>query len=215
MYIWDARSRSDYDLLSLIMNNNVGYNYLYYLPGIILTVMYVLELGKLNFMKDSAFVIKNGKKKYIKYLVKDALISAALYSTEFVAAEALICTIRFESELLQSTGFYWCCILYAVMLCGYFVLVGILTILINIIFSFGKVGSLVSIVFFLLLNSLIIIRIRISPVYYANFLNDWFEIGTFNYIQYILNLVKCVCLFLSINYLTQIVYLRKDVIFNE
>ncbi len=213
-YIWDVYSRSDYELLTCIMNV-IGYNYLYYIPGIIVTVMYVFELSKLNFAKDSAFVIRNGKNKYIRLLVKNALVNAALYSAEFVVAEVLVCTIRFESELLRDTGFYWCCILYAVMLCCYFAFVGILTILINVIFNFGKIGNFVSIVFFLLLNSLTLININVSPVYYADFISAWFENGTFNYIQYILDFVKCLCLFLAINYLTQIVYLRKDVIFNE
>lgn len=214
-YIWDVYSRSDYELLTLIMKDTIGYNNLYYFPGIIVTVMYVFELSKLNFAKDSAFVTRNGKNKYIKYLVKDALINSALYSAEFVAAEALICTIRFESELLRDTGFYWCCILYALMLCGYFAFVGILTILINVVFNFGKIGDFVSIAFFLLLNSLTLINIDVSPVYYVCFISAWFENGTFNYIQYILDFVKCLCLFFAINYLTQIVYLRKDVMFNE
>lgn len=215
VYMWGSNSRSDYEALLCIMNDGTGYNFTFYFPGIIVTVFYLLGLNKIKFMKDSSFVIRNGKNKYIKYLAKDALIDAALCSAEFVAAEALICTIRFENALLQDTGFYWCCVLFAVMLCGYFAVVGITKILIDVIFGFGKAGDLISIVFFLLLNSLMIIDVYISPVYYASILSDWFENQTFNYIQYILNLVKCLCLFFAVNYLARIVYLRKDVIFNE
>lgn len=215
VYIWDAFSRSDYELLTIIMNNNVTYNHLYNFPGIIVTVMYILALNKTNYTKESSFIIRKGKKKFIGYLAKDALINAFLYSTWFVAAEVLICTIRFKIDLLIDTGFYWCCILYVIILCGYFAFVGISTILINVFFNFRKASNLFAIMFFLLLNSLIIIHIDISPVYYANFLVEWFTYETFNYIQYILNLVKCVCLFFVTYYLTQMLYLRKDVIFDE
>ena len=215
VYLWDAYLRSDYDLLTIIMSDYIGYNNTYYFPGIIVTVMYVLGLNKISFVNNSAFVMRKGKKKYIRYLTKDALIDAVLYSVEFVSAEVLICAIRFENELLQDTGFYWCCILFALMLCGYFAVVGVTTILIDVIFSFGKISAFVSIAFFMLLNSLTLINVDISPVYYASFLDNWFENGTFDYIQYILNFVKCICMFLAIHYLTQMVHLRKDVIFNE
>ena len=214
-YILDIYSESDFVSLVCVMSNTFGYNHLLYFPGIVITLMYIFELGKLSFVKESAFVIRNGKNRYIRLLAGNALVNAVLFAAEFVGVVVLFCTIRFENELLQSTKFYWCCILYAVMLCGYFSIVGISTILIKVIFNFGKAGAFVSVVFFLLLNSLNLINIDISPVYYADFIGGWFRNQEFNYIQYIIDLTKCVCLFLTINYLTQMVYLRKDVIFNE
>lgn len=215
-YLFTNHFKGDYDSLTIaIMNNSIGYNNLYIIVGIVVTVMFVLSLNKISFIKDSSFIVRNGKKNYLKYLVKDVSISATLFSSEFVMAEMLICTIRFKNELLVDTRFYWCCILYAVMLCGYFLTVGISTVLINILCGFSKASYIFSIVLFLAINSLILLNIRISPLYFSQFISDWFTNGYFNYLDYIMNLMKCLCVCLAINYLANIILLRKDLIFNE
>lgn len=215
-YVFTNHFESDYDSLTIaIMNSSIGYNNLYVVIGIVVSIMFILNLNKIRFVRDPAFIIRNGKKNYLRYLVKDVLISAVLFSSEFVMAEILICTIRFKNELLIDTGFYWCCILYSVMLCGYFLIVGISTVLINILCNFSKTSYIISIVFFLALNSLVLLNIRISPLYFSQFISDWFTDGYFNYLDYTTNVITSLCVFWGINYLANIVLLRKDLIFNE
>lgn len=216
VYLFSDYYESDYDALTVaIMDDSVGYNNLYMIAGIVVTVIYILSLNRINFINNPAFVLRKGKRKYLKYLAGDALISAVLISFEFVGAEALICSVRFKNELLTDTGFYVCCVLYMIMLFGYFSIVGISTVLIDIAFGRGKASSIVSSALFIALNSLILLDINISPLYYSQFISYWFSKGEFNYLEYIINIVKCFCVFAAIYCIAEFALLRKDLIFDE
>lgn len=216
VYLFTDYFESDYESLTIaIMDNSVGYNNLYIIVGIVVTAIYILSLSRINFVKDSTFIVRNGKKNYLKYLVKDASISAILISFEFVFAQVLVCTVRFKNELLRDTAFYQCCILYMLMLCSYFLTVGISTVLISIILGQSKASYLISAAIFIALNSLILCNIEISPLYFSEFISDWFTSGCFDWLEYIINIIKCMCAFLAMNYLANIILLRKDLIFDE
>lgn len=216
VYIFTNYFNNDYETLTTaIMDNSVGYNNLYYIAGIVVTIVYIISINRIAVLSNSALVVQKGKSGYVKYFLKKVIIDALLISIEFVGAQALICTFRFKSELLIDTGFFQCCVLYSISLFGYFTLVGISEILINIIFNFNKFSCIITIALFVGINSLILCGVNISPVYFSEFIADWFQNGSFDYLEYIINIFKCSCSVLVIFYVSNIIFQRKDLIFDE
>lgn len=216
VYLFTDFFESDYDSLSIaIMDDAVGYNNLYMIVGIVLTAIYILGLNRMDFLNNSAVVVKLGKKRYIARLAGNVLLQAFAISFEYVFAEVLVCSVRFTNRLLVDTGFYQCCILYMLMLFSYFSVVGMSTVLIIIITGRNKVGYLFSIAFFVALNSLALCNIKISLLYSSEFISAWFTRGDFNWLEYVINIAKSVCSFMAIKIVCEIILPRKDMIFDE
>ena len=216
VYLFSDYFSNDYESLTIaIMDNSVGYNNLFYIAGIVATVIFIIDINHIISIGNSALVVRKGKSGCIRYFLFKVLIEAMLISIEFVGAEALICSIRFKSQLLFDTNFYQCCILYAVSLLGYFAVVGTTEVLIYVLLNFNKVSSIIVIAMFVGLNSLILCGLDISPIYYSMFISEWFQQNSFNVIEYAFDLLKCICIVLVNFYLSNIIFHRKDLIFNE
>lgn len=199
-----------------VMDINLGYNNLWFIPGIVVTVLCAVSTNRIAYLRDSSFVVQKGKHGYMKYFFSRAVLNAFLISAEFVGAEVVICTIRYKNALLLDTGFYQCCALYMLSLFGYFAIVGITQVLMTVVVNFNNISCVLTIVLLCGLSSLHEYRgLDISPVYFSNFISAWFQQGTFDWLIYVLHLLICLCVVFALFYIANIIFQRKDLIFNE
>ncbi len=213
-YISGYRAFDNYDVLSTyIMSTSVGYNNLFLIVGMVVTGLFVSGLNNV-FIESPISIIKYGKKRFYRKNVTKTLKDSLFISIEYIGVTVAFCLKFFNINLLLDSGFFFCVILYTIMMWIYFSVVGLTTYIMKILLDSKKIYVFISGGIFFLLAGAKYISIEISPVYFSSFIDDWFASGYFNVFSYLLCFVKGV-LANTLLFLTGAYIIEKKDFLNE
>lgn len=199
--------------LTAMMTN--GYNGISRYVGMCMPIIYTLFFSRFIRINDSTLIIRYGKANFSVYETKNILLSTLLFVFEYVAVNFVFCIIIFPFEVLVSTKYFLCIGLYFITLYLYFSIIGISMLIIRNVMNFNKLYIPVTAILFPVLTSLSNISVNISPVLCSDFIWDWFNYNTFNFLEYILNIVKMTIVIFIFAILHKLIFLKKDILINE
>lgn len=214
-YVYDFRAFDDYDILSnCIMSTNVGYNNLFLIAGIVVTVLFITGLDNI-FFDSPIFIIKYGKEKFFSINLIRVIGDSLIIAVEYIGTTVVFCLIFFNTELLAESGFFICCLLYTILAWLYFSVVGFTAYILKIVLKSQKIYMIVSSAVFFLLAGAKYISVEISPIYYCAFIDDWFASGYFDVLSYILCIVKDVLIIVILKLAGYRIFAKKDFLYEK
>lgn len=202
-------------LCTRLMNASGGYNDSIFRVGIVLTVLFSASFFS-NFKQDSSLkVLMYGRENFVFASAKNVAIFSFLFSVEFWGIDVFLTTIFCELKLLIKYQYFICSIFYFITRFLYFLLCGIVLLLIKLSLDFKKQYIYVGCLSIIALNSLPYLMIDKGIILFSDFINNWMINAQFNYFEYIRNVTICLLLIAILILLSKMVFLKKDILIYE
>ncbi len=198
---------SDYTVLSQsLMNTGGGYNSSLWAVGLVMTIIFSIA-HNYSFSASSMAIVKYGRGKYILNDIKQTVINALLFALEYCGVNAVFTIMICEYFLLT--------LLYLITRFSYFLVLGSLLLFMYYIFKFKRVYMIIAVLIMLAMNSLPYLMIEKGIIFFADYVNDWMQNGTFDLMDYIKNTLICIITSAILITGTRLVFLKKDILIHE
>lgn len=206
---------SDYTILSkFLMNTGSSYNGSLWAVGFIMTIVFSIA-HNYSFSASSMAIVKYGRGKYILNDIKQTVINALLFSLEYCGVNAVFTAMICEQELLTSSKYFLLTLLYFITRFLYFLVLGSLLLLMYYIFKFKRIYMIIAALIMLAINSLPYLMIEKGIIFFADYVNDWMQNGTFDLMDYIKNTLICIITSAILITGTRLIFLKKDILIHE
>lgn len=204
----DAYGISDY--------MNGGYNSTITMVGIACPLLYSIGFYYVFQLDASHIVLKYGRKMYERLEVKRILLFSVFFTVLFIGIDALFLFVFVGTKTLIKYYFVQYIMLKLVMGILYFVLNGMLLFCLRNLLKFNNIYVFISeMIIVLILSLYYLFRLEISPVFYMDFSSEWFVKHRFDMVTYVINSAKLILSAWILQYIGQIVFLKRDIIGNE
>lgn len=206
---------NDYSILSQsLMNSNYGYNNSMWAVGLIVTIIYSISHNFI-FNASTQEIVKYGREKYIIKDIKLTIMNTFVFSLEYCGVNLLFTLFICDIKLLISSKYFILTVLYFITRFTYFLVLGMFLLLTYYLFKFKKIYFIISALIMLAINSLPYIMIEKGIIFFADYINDWMQEGTFDLINYIKNALICIIVSAILATAARLVFLKKDILINE
>lgn len=201
--------------VTYLMSSGYGYNNLCNTVGVFIAVFYLVSFHKKFRNENSSVIVRCGKDRYIMHCFKQTCLHTLTFILEFCVVNTLCILIYCDLNMLLNLNFILCNLLYFIILFLIFLLLGSLCQFFRIQFSFNKIYLAVILIIIAFFRILSFFFINISPIYFASFIDDWMQEGTFDLINYIKNALICIIVSAILATAARLVFLKKDILINE
>lgn len=199
-----------------LVNPALGYNNLFQIVGVTFTILFVLSSARVLVLDNTCFLVKYNRDGFVKHKIKKMAINTALFVLEYIAVQVIFCIIFCKFSLLIELNFFICMLLLYVSLFEYFIIVGMSMLFFQYLFNFKNVYIVVPAIIFIGLAFFEYkFGIDIAPVYFSGFIGNFIELGIFDWLDYLVNIIETVIVFLILAIMSRIVFLKKDIIVDE
>ena len=199
-----------------LINPEMAYTNLHQVVGVTFAILFILTSARVLNMKNPYELIKYNRDGFVKHKIKGIIINALIFVFEYLIIHVLFCIILCDFSVLLEVKFFPCIALFYISLTEYFLIIGISMLFLQYLLKFSNAYiALTAIVFCLLAIASNDLGIRISPVYFSDFIQDFAQSGGFNWFEYAVNLIETIIVFFILAISSRLIFLKRDIIINE
>lgn len=192
-----------------------GYNTTVHMLGIACPLLYSIGFYYIFPLDAGYIVLKYGRKLYEKNEVRRIILFSVIFAILFIGTDALFLFIFIGAEILIKYYYIQYILLKLVMGILYFTAIGMMLLCLRNTLKFNNIyifaGEMIS-VFVISLYHLFMIKV--SPAFYMDFSDEWFEKQRFDIITYIINAAKLIVSAWILQYIGKLIFLKRDIIKN-
>ena len=184
--------------------------------GMIVPIIYSVSFYYIFVQGKQYIIIKYGRIRYEKIEAKRIFFFSFIFAMIYMGVDILFTSLCVNIGVLLYNKYYLFMIIKCTMLVFYLNLIGMTLFFLRNILGFSGIYVLLGAWIYVFLTGVSFMNFeQISPSFYMNFADAWFQNNRFDWITYIINLGKLVVGGYILMYLGQLVFLKRDIIGNE
>lgn len=184
--------------------------------GMIVPVVYSVSFNYMFVKNEEYIIMRHGRTKYEKIEEKRILFFSIIFAAIYMGMDMLLTSIFVNIGVLLYSKYYLFMLIKYIMFVFYLNLIGMTLFFLRNILGFSGLYVLFGAGIYVFMTGLSFVNFeQVSPSFYMDFADAWFQNRSFDWITYVINLGKIIIGAYILMYLGQIVFLKMDIIGNE